>query len=212
MKRWVIVPVKRFAAAKSRLAAVVPESRRRGLARALLDHTLRILHGLRGISGILVVSRDRAALAMARKYGALTVSESKCDGLNRALARAMAEAVRRGAESVLILPTDLALLSGEDLTRAMRMASLPPFVVLAPDRAERGTNLLYMAPPGVVRFSFGERSFQRHLQTARRAGVDVSICRRPGLAHDVDRPEDLAEIDGLSWEKRKITAKTRDGA
>jgi 2-phospho-L-lactate guanylyltransferase len=202
MKRWVIVPVKRFAAAKSRLAPVVPESRRRGLARALLDHTLRILNGLRGISGILVVSRDRTALAMARKYGALTVPESKCDGLNRALARATAEAVRRGAESVLILPTDLALLSGEDLTRAMRMASLPPFVVLAPDRAERGTNLLYMAPPGVVRFSFGERSFQRHLQTARRAGVDVAICRRPGLAHDVDRPEDLAEIDGLSWERR----------
>jgi 2-phospho-L-lactate guanylyltransferase len=201
MKRWVIVPVKRFAAAKSRLSPAVSERRRRALAKALLNHTLNTLRGVTGISGIVVVSRDRAALAAAGKFGALTVREGQCDGLNRALARASAEAVRRGADSVLILPTDLPLLSARDITRAMRMARRPPFVVLAPDRAERGTNLLYVAPPGLIKFSFGERSFQRHRRAARRAGVDPAVTRRPGLAHDIDRPEDLAEIDALPWDR-----------
>ena len=201
MKRWVIVPVKRLTAAKSRLQPVLSARKRRLLARALLDHTLKVLCGLKGIEGIMVVSKDRAVLAAARKFGALSVFEGKCDGLNRALARAAAEAVRRGAKAMLVLPADLPLLRAQDLRQAMRMANLPPFVVIAPDRAERGTNLLYMAPPGVVRFSFGERSFRRHLQSARRAGVEAAICRRLGLAHDVDRPEDLADIDGLRWDR-----------
>jgi 2-phospho-L-lactate guanylyltransferase len=203
MNRWAIVPVKRFAAAKSRLSPAVPDSRRRALARALLEHTLNILKGLAGLQGILVVSRDREALGIARRAGAFPVPEGKCDGLNRALTRATAEALRRGAESVLILPTDLPLLSKNDLTRAMRMADRPPCVVLASDRAGRGTNLLYMAPPGVVGFFFGERSFQKHRQAARRAGVKAAICRRPGLAYDVDRPEDLADIDRLLRKQRK---------
>ena len=96
MRRWVIVPVKRFAAAKSRLAPAVPARQRRILARGFLDHTLKTLRGLKAIEGIVVVSKDRAALAAARKFGARTVREGKCDGLNRALARAAAEAFERG--------------------------------------------------------------------------------------------------------------------
>jgi 2-phospho-L-lactate/phosphoenolpyruvate guanylyltransferase len=202
MKRWVIVPVKRLAAAKSRLAPAISAGQRHTLARALLDHTLETLHGLKGIDGILVVSKDRAVLAAVRKSGAGTVLEAKCDGLNRALARATAEAVRRGAQAVLILPADLPMLSTEDLHRVMKMVSRPPFMVIAPDRMERGTNLLYMAPPRVVKFSFGERSFHRYLRSACRAGVKPVICRRPALAYDVDRPEDLADIYRFRWGSR----------
>jgi 2-phospho-L-lactate guanylyltransferase len=202
MKRWVIVPVKRLTAAKSRLQPALSARQRRILAGKLLDHTLKVLRGLKAIEGILVVSKDRAVLAAARKFGALSVPEGKCDGLNRALTRAAAEAVVRGAEAVMVLPADLPLLSTEDLIRAMRMANLPPFVVVAPDRAEQGTNLLYMAPPGVVRFSFGQRSFQKHRQAARRAGVEPAICRRPALAHDIDRPEDLEDLNRSRWESQ----------
>jgi 2-phospho-L-lactate guanylyltransferase len=197
MKRWVIVPVKRLAAAKSRLASALSARQRRTLAHALLDHTMETLRALKGIDGILVVSKDRTVLAFARKFGAGSVLEARCDGLNRALARATAEAVRRGAQAVLILPADLPMLSAEDLRRAVKIDPRPPFLVIAPDRMDRGTNLLYMAPPGVVKFSFGRRSFHRHLQLARRAGVKPVICRRPALAHDVDRPEDLPKKSGL---------------
>lgn len=191
MKRWVIVPVKRLATAKSRLAPALSARQRRLLAGGLLEHTLKILRNLKGIDGILVVSKDPTVLAAARKSGALPIPEGRCDGLNRALSRAAVEAVRRGADAVLVLPADLPLLRAQDIERAMRMGRRPPFVVVAPDRAERGTNLLYMSPPGIIEFSFGERSFRRHLQSARRAGVEGTICRLPALEHDIDKPEDL---------------------
>ena len=195
MKRWVIVPVKRLTAAKSRLSPALPARQRRLLARALLTHTLKTLRGLNGIEGILVVGKDRAVRSMAGEFGAVFVREGDCDGLNRALARATDEAIVRGAEAVMVLPADLPLLRPRDLEQAMRLAHRMPFVVIAPDGMEWGTNLLYMAPPGVVKFSFGEGSFQKHIRSARRAGLEPSICRQAALAHDVDRPEDLAEMD-----------------
>jgi 2-phospho-L-lactate guanylyltransferase len=201
MKRWVIVPVKRLAAAKSRLAPALSARQRRLLAGGLLEHTLKILHNLKGIDGLLVVSKDPAVLATARKSGAHPVPEGRCDGLNRALSRAAVEAVRHGAEAVMVLPVDLPMLRMQDLKTAMHMGRRPPFVVIAPDRAKRGTNLLYMSPPGIVEFSFGERSFRRHLQSARRAGVEGTICRLPALEHDIDKPEDLAGIDWLPWDR-----------
>ncbi len=192
MKSWVVVPVKRFSAAKSRLSPALPVRQRRKLARALLEHTLMALVRLKGIEGILVVSKERAVPAIAGKYGAVYVREGKCDGLNRALVRAMDEAVRRGAEAIMVLPADLPLLRTRDLAQAMRQGSRRAFAVIAPDRAEQGTNLLYLSPPGIIEFSFGERSFKKHLQSARRKKIRVSVFRTLALAQDIDRPEDLS--------------------
>jgi 2-phospho-L-lactate guanylyltransferase len=194
MKCWAIVPVKRLAAAKSRLAPVLPLRRRRALVGFLLAHTLKALKHTRGIAGILVVGKDRAVRRIARESGAEFIAEGERGGLNRALQRAAAEAVRRGAESTLILPADLPGLTKSDLRAALKKAVRPPFLVIAPDRADRGTNLLWVAPPGLIRFAFGRRSFERHVSSARRAGAKVTLLRRPSLARDLDCPEDLAGI------------------
>jgi 2-phospho-L-lactate guanylyltransferase len=77
MKRWVIVPVKRLTAAKSRLSPALSVRQRRLLAHALLNHTLKTLRGLNGIEGILVVSKDRAVRSIAGKFGAVFVREER---------------------------------------------------------------------------------------------------------------------------------------
>jgi 2-phospho-L-lactate guanylyltransferase len=194
MKRWAIVPVKHLTAAKSRLAPVLSLPRRRELVCSLLIHTLNALTKVHGIEGILVVGKDRTVRRIAGEYGARFVLEGMHDGLNRALERAAAEAVRRGADSVMILPTDLPLLRAADISWVIKKAGRPPFLAIAPDHSERGTNLLFMAPPGLIRFSFGEFSFRRHAAAARRAGAKVRVLRRTSLAEDIDRPEDLLSM------------------
>jgi len=200
MKCWAIIPVKRLAAAKSRLASVLPARRRRELVAFLFQRTLDILRSDPGMEGIIVVGRDRSVGEMARRHGASFVREGDRGGLNRALARARTAAVRRGADAVMIIPADLPLLSAEDIARVRRKAGRPPFVVVGPDGSGRGTNVLYLAPPGIIGFSFGENSCQRHVQAARRAGVPAAILRRRSLAQDLDRPEDLKSLGefGLS--------------
>ncbi len=210
MKCWVIVPVKRLSAAKSRLAPKLSLRQRRELVCSLLIHVLHELKGVRQIGGTIVVGRNRAVRRIALQHGAAFVPEKAHDGLNRALARAAREAVRRGADSIMVLPADLPLLKKADVAGALKSTGKPPFVRIAPDRAGRGTNLLLMAPPGLVRFSFGEKSFRRHIAAARRAGARASEFRRASLAQDLDCPEDLAGFYELGLlESTKSTKDTK---
>jgi 2-phospho-L-lactate guanylyltransferase len=67
-------------------------------------------------------------------------------------------------------------------------------VVLAPDRAGTGTNVLLLRPPGSMPFAFGAGSYARHAALARRYGVTVATYRAAGTAFDVDGRADLAEL------------------
>jgi 2-phospho-L-lactate guanylyltransferase len=206
MKCWLIIPVKRLSAAKSRLAAKLTLGQRRELVCSLLSHTLKDLEKVKGIGGKIVVGKDRAVRRIAENLGAVFVPEKPHDGLNRALARAAREAVRRGAEAIMILPADLPLVKKGDIAAALNGAGRPPFLRIAPDRAGVGTNLLLMAPPGLIRFSFGDRSYRRHITAARKAGAKIFEIRRAALAEDLDRPEDLVRVyDGVLRKSTKGT-------
>lgn len=199
MKCWAIVPVKHLTEAKSRLASVLSLRRRRALVCSLLTHSLNALTKVKGIEGILVVGKDRTVRRIALEYGAGFVQEGEHGGLNRALTRAASEAVRRGAAAVMVLPADLPLLRPADITYALSRAGRPPFMAIAPDRTERGTNLLLMTPPGLIRFSFGDRSFLRHVQAARKVGIKATVLHRRALAEDLDQPVDLVLIYDRNW-------------
>ncbi len=210
MKCWVVVPVKRLSAAKSRLAPKLSLRQRGELACLLLTHTLGILGSEKHIEGILVVGKDRAVRAISANHGAIFVQEKTHDGLNRALARAAREAVRRGADSIMVMPADLPLLKKADVASVLKRTGKPPFVRIAPDHTGHGTNLLLSAPPGLIRFSFGENSFRRHITAARRGGARVSVIRRASLAQDLDCPEDLARLHRLGLlESTKSTKDTK---
>lgn len=202
MRIWAVVPVKRLADAKSRLASVLTIRQRRELVCLLLSRTLRVLRAFRGRNGILVVGSDRAVRTIARRYGAEFVAEARRGGMNRALSRARSAAVARRADAVLVVPADLPLLSARDIAWLKKKTGRPPFVAIAPDASGRGTNLLYVSPPGLIRFSFGANSFRRHLQSAQHSGITATVLRRRTLARDLDRPEDLASVCDLERRKK----------
>ncbi len=70
MTLWAIVPVKPLRRGKSRLASVLTQDERTDLNQRLLVHTVDTLRSLPEIEHVLVVSRDPAALALARNHGA----------------------------------------------------------------------------------------------------------------------------------------------
>lgn len=72
-------------------------------------------------------------------------------------------------------------------------------MVIAPDRAETGTNALLLRPPHVLRPQFGIDSFHRHLENARAANIHAVIYRSPTLAQDIDWPEDLSGFSTLRF-------------
>lgn len=194
MTLWAIVPVKPLQRGKSRLSEVLTQDERLELNRRMLAHTLETLAAIPEIEQVLVVSRDQAALSLARECGARTVQEDGAPQLNVALTRATVVAQQFATRGVLIVPADLPLVTQEDVRTMLEQAHDPPVVVVAPDRRRQGTNALLVCPAGLIEYEYGPGSFQRHCQLARQAGARLEICELPSLALDMDLPEDLQMV------------------
>jgi len=197
MTLWAIVPVKPLRRGKSRLAGTLSEDERERLNQSLLEHTLETLTDLKELEQVLVVSRDPHALTIARNHGARTVREDGQPHLNTALQRATIVAQVYATRGVLVLPADLPLLTREDVLALLDRASQPPVVVIAPDRHRKGTNALLISPAGLIEYDFGDDSFERHCERARRAGARLEVVDLPSLGLDLDMPEDLELIRKL---------------
>jgi 2-phospho-L-lactate guanylyltransferase len=191
MDLWAIIPVKPFALGKSRLAGVLDAPSRAALNRRLFDHVFQTAAAALGARYIMVVTPDAelADTAIGRGgHGVVDAGE-----LNGALGLACREAVALGASAILALPSDLPFLAADDIA-ALRTALPPaPGIVIAPDRSGQATNALLVSPPIPDFFRFGPSSFTAHVQAARASGAAVEIVRRPGLAFDLDTPEDYRD-------------------
>jgi len=204
MSLWAIVPVKPLRRGKSRLSAVLTEEERTFLNFSMLGNTMKALSGVKAIDKILVISRDPAALTLAREFGARTVQEDSTSELNLALQRATVVAQLYSAQSVLVLPADLPLITPERITALIELASKPPMIVITPDRRHEGTNALLMNPVGLINYTYGPNSFQRHIEQANRYHVRVEIFEDPSLGLDLDVPEDLDLLRQMETEAAQV--------
>ncbi len=201
MNIWAIIPIKPFNRSKSRLAKVLSPEQRASLAERMFRHSLEVLTSVEQIAGILVISRDTGALAIARDYGVHTVQESGTPELNAALLRASQVIGSQGVDGVFVLPADIPFVNAEDVQEILHLGRYNMTVVLAPDRNEEGTNALLVNPPGLIQFSFGIGSFRRHMIEADEAGATVKIYRSEQISLDIDVPEDLALYYQLTGQK-----------
>ena len=69
-------------------------------------------------------------------------------------------------------------------------------VAVAPDRHRRGTNGLALDAGLDFAFRFGAGSFAAHMAEAARLGVAAQALDNPGLALDIDTPEDWRDWRG----------------
>jgi 2-phospho-L-lactate guanylyltransferase len=183
----IVIPVKPFDEAKSRLAPELDADSRARLARQLFLHVFETVRKFANCRNVIVVSRAAEVLTLAEAAGAIALRESSPPELNAALDQTAQFTSKSGATRILVVASDLPLLSPADLAALAQGACS-----IAPDRHRRGTNALLW--PVVLGFRFGADSFENHAAAARAAGFDPVIVLRRGLAHDVDVPDDLKDL------------------
>ena len=190
MSTRIIVPHRGLEQAKTRLAVVLDPAQRAALAEWLLRHVLDAAVATE--HEVVVISPDASLGAVAAASGAQLAVQHGL-GLNAGLAQARDEALREGVEVLAVLHGDLPDLAPADVTALLAAVRGPGrAVAIAPDAAARGTNGLALAPPDAIGFQFGRDSFAAHLAAAGGSGTRLSVVERPGLAFDVDTPQDLA--------------------
>lgn len=189
---WAVVPVKDFGEAKTRLGDILSGEGRSALARAMLRDVLTAVADCPAIVGIVVVTSDDMAVAIAAPFGAIVVKDGSI-GYNEAV-RVGISSVRERTASVMVLPADIPSVRAEDITRLASLHPAAPAVTIARAEADGGTNALVMSPPDVIAVQFGTGSEACHLEAAHRAGAAVQSLDIPRMAHDIDRPEDVARF------------------
>jgi 2-phospho-L-lactate guanylyltransferase len=177
----VLVPLKALDRVKSRLAEALLPAERVALMRSLLDHV---------VGEVREAGIDRVTVVTAEPLDGYEVWHDRGLAWNDALAAAVEEIV--AASLVAIVSADLPTLRAEEVEELIR--ATPERGIAIARALDGGTNAVSMRPPGIVRTHFGEPgSAAVHAGL----GVDHVILDLPGLAFDVDTPEDLARMQAV---------------
>ncbi len=229
--RWaVVVPVKRWAGAKTRLTDDV--TRRQAQARAFALDVVAATRSAPGVAGVVVVTGEPTldellsprSRPVASGSGGRTAAEDPAGVPHPAAVVVVSDeggglddSVRLGAEAarrlwpgldVAALTADLPALRPADLAAVLAAAVHHRHGVVA-DTEGTGTTMLTATAAALLRPSFGPGSFARH----RRLGaVDLSPVAAPGVRRDVDVGAHLAAARalGLAPHTRALDAAADD--
>ncbi|HEX6455777.1 MAG TPA: 2-phospho-L-lactate guanylyltransferase [Solirubrobacterales bacterium] len=205
MNATAVLPVKRFGAAKQRMAAGITGGQRRDLAEAMVADVLEAIGQARAVERTIVVSGDPIAQELAAEAGAEVVPDPEDAGHVEAAQAGIARAEVEGAERVVLLAGDCPLLDPRELDRLL--TGVPgSYVGIVPDRHGTGTNALLLSPPSAIVPAFGEGSRDRHVEAARQAGVPFGIEELPSIELDLDTPADVIALT-RELERQKGRAK-----
>lgn len=181
MNWMAVVPLKKKAGRKSRLADILSEEQRIALSDAMACHVVSCLEACPSISEVWTLSPEPwEDSPWLRDMGR---------GLNEELCIVRGEAIHR---RLLVIHADLPAVTVDDVEYLLAQAGSG--MALASDRHRKGTNAIALARPRPFRFAFGADSRERHVEAAR---GELTIVERPGLALDVDTAEDLRVIRAM---------------
>lgn len=177
----VLVPVKRFTAAKGRLTGVLADEDRARLAEWMATRVLEVVAEV----PTYVACDDDTVADWARSKGAQVIWGAGL-GLNGAVDDGVETISAAGFEHVVVAHADLAR-----PTRLLDVA-VPGTITLVPDRRHDGTNVMSFPTTTPIRAAYGGGSFARHLDQAMACRNMTTMVRvDPDLSLDLDTERDL---------------------
>lgn len=180
MRLAVLIPVKRFAAAKGRLTGVLADGDRARLAEWMATQMVETVAEI----PTFIACDDIGVAEWATAKGAAVVW---CAGLG------LNGAVDDGVDHVRSLGFDHVLVSHADLARprALLEVARPATITLVADRRHDGTNVMAFPLDRPLRAAYGRGSFRRHLNQALDHRTTIEVRGDRELSLDLDTHRDL---------------------
>ena len=186
--KTVLLPVKDFKDSKQRLIPALDPATRAGLARAMLKDVLSAVAKARTPQRVVIFTAADEVIELARSFGFDCIVE-KCVAGHSAAVNTTVEELATTSSRILSIAADLPRLVPSEVDFALEVASDP--ITLIPSRNWTGTNGVVFISPARIAMEYGEGSFRRHLSKAAAAGFRSDVMDLPGIAFDMDTPDDL---------------------
>ncbi len=183
---YTLIPVNKLNEAKTRLSGMLSVEERKGLVLSMLQD---VLDSLKGIETIVISPTD---LKDGLDYNFHFIHEEKKEGLNAAVDKANAYAVKKGAEATLFIPADTPLLTQRHLKEIVELGKTHPLIISPSSRG--GTGILYRRPPSVIEGRFTPTSFSDHEEEANKKGIEMFVYDSFAISLDIDIPADIEQF------------------
>lgn len=194
MNTLVIVPVRGTTGSKSRLARLFDDHQRMQLMWTMARHVVAQVPSRVDLA---VITRNVPGVEL--QIPGVRVIEQAPDavGLNGSLQQALRLAQAERYRDMLMLPADLPLVSSQEIELLLLEEG---DIVIGGDRDQNGTNSIRVPTrlAGRFRFGMGQGSFHHHLAESRSLGMIPLTVYQPGLAHDLDTPDDWRSLPAQS--------------
>jgi len=196
---WALVPVKALASAKQRLKKCLGADRE-GFTVAMLKDVLAALCESKEVSHIAVVTDDPRVAVIAKQGGLLVIEEVESKGLNEALELGRETIRRMGGHRIVIVPSDIPLLTGPETDRTLfklqiqRQARGDGVTGIGPSKDLGGTNFLCIETDRPFPLMFGPGSYRRHQECAIEHGSQPVSLSSPTISLDIDEDKDLDDF------------------
>lgn len=186
---WVLMPVKDFGHAKSRLRAVLSAAECSALALNMARDVAAAAQGADAVHGLTLLGGGPDIEKLAAELGCDYLEEFPEVDLSGNLDVAARQLGASGVGTLVILPSDIPTLRAQDVTDLI--AAADSALTLCPAGRDGGTNALIVSPPAAIPFHFGKHSARRHLETGKAAGLKSKEVLHRAFNVDIDTTGDL---------------------
>jgi len=207
LKTAAIVPVKTFLKAKTRLGISLEQKEK--ICEIMLEEILHTLSIPPQIDKIIIVTREKKALEISKKFEAVQITDNKESGVNNAVALADKYLLENRFDASIVFPQDIPYIKTQDIDFMLKFKTASDFAIVVPSRRFDGTNALVRMPVNLMKTHFDEDSYKIHMSTAKEITRDVSLVFVKRIMWDVDNLEDLKFLLSQD-EKPHIAKKIRD--
>ncbi len=199
--------MKTFSRAKTRLG--FSSKQKEKICEIMLEEILYILSISPQIDKIVIVTKEKKAIDISKKFDAVQITDDKESGVNDAVALADEYLLKNGFEASIVFPQDIPFIKTQDIDFMLKFKVDSDFAIVVPSRRFDGTNALVRKPINLMKTHYDEDSYKIHMSTAKETTRDVSLVFVKRIMWDVDNMEDLKFLLSQN-EKPDVAKKIQD--
>ena len=189
MKIAAIIPVKTFLNAKTRLE--LPSEKVEALCKIMLEEILQVLSISPKIEKIILVTKEKKAIEIGKKFNTITIIDEKEESVNQAVSLADEYLLKNNFNASIVFPQDIPYIKTQDIDFMLKYQMHPNFAIIIPSRKFDGTNALARMPIDLMKTHYDNDSYRKHMTIAKEHTLNVAMVFVKRIMLDIDDQEDL---------------------
>ena len=143
------------------------------------------------IEKIIIETKEKKAIEIAKKFNAVVIIDEKEEGVNQAVSLAEKYLLENNFVASMVFPQDIPGIKTQDIDFMLNYKTYPNFAIIVPSRKFDGTNALVRMPVDLMKTHYDNDSYRNHMATAKEHTRNVAMVFVKRIMLDIDDIEDL---------------------